>query len=104
MIVSLSAISADVIEADDCTRLHVATSLASDTVDGALRAAGIGRLEGGDHALLDVATLHDRARAAAQEPDWDAKWEKMIGYAASKGWLSDDGGAVAAHVEYGAPA
>ncbi|GLZ49818.1 hypothetical protein Acsp06_60030 [Actinomycetospora sp. NBRC 106375] len=102
MIVSLSATSADVVEADDCTRLHVATSLSSGTADAALRASGIGRLDPGGEALLDLETLRTRARADAREPGWDEKWSKMIDYARGKGWVTD--AAVRAHVEYGASA
>lgn len=101
MIVQLSAESARVAEPDDCTRLHVATSLPADAVDEALRGSGTGRLEAED-ALLDLETLRSRARAGAREPDWDEKWTKMIGYARSKGWVTPDDGAVRAHVEYGA--
>ncbi|MEJ2862130.1 hypothetical protein [Actinomycetospora flava] len=101
MIVQLSAGSATVAEPDDCTRLHVATSLPADAVGEALLGSGIGRLEAGD-ALLDLETLRDRARAGAQEPDWDEKWAKMIDYARTKGWVTADDAAVRAHVEYGA--
>ncbi|GAA4901776.1 hypothetical protein EV188_10995 [Actinomycetospora succinea] len=101
MIVQLSADSAHVAEPDDCARLHVTTSLPADAVDGALRGAGIGRLDAED-ALLDLEVLRTRARAGAREPDWDEKWTKMIDYARSKGWVTPDDGAVRAHVEYGA--
>ncbi|MEJ2889291.1 hypothetical protein [Actinomycetospora aeridis] len=103
MIVQLSAGSAHVAEPDDCTRLHVATSLPTDAVDDALRASGIGRGDA-EGALLDLETLRSRARAGAQEPGWDEKWTTMIDYAGTKGWVTADGAAVRAHVEYGASA
>ena len=100
MIVQLSAGSARVAEPDDCTRLHVATSLPADAVGDALLGSGIGRLEATD-ALLDLETLRERAREGAREPDWDEKWTKMIDYARKKGWVTADDAAVRAHVEYG---
>lgn len=104
MIVQLSAGAARVAEPDDCTRLHVATSLPADAVDEALRGSGAGRLAPEGDALLDVETLRRRARAAADAPDWDDRWTTMIDYARSKGWVTADDAAVRAHVEYGASA
>lgn len=100
MIVQLSAESARVAEADDCTRLHVTTSLPADAVDDALRGSGLGRLDTDDGVLLDREALRIRARAVADAPDWDERWTKMIDYARSKGWLTADGAAVRAHVEH----
>jgi hypothetical protein len=100
VIVQLSADSARVAEPDDCTRLHVATSLPADAVDDALRGSGTGHLDTEQDALLDVETLRTRARAAADAPDWDERWAKMIDYARSKGWLTAGDAAVRAHVEY----
>jgi hypothetical protein len=100
VIVQLSAGSARVAEADDCTRLHVATSLPADAVDDALRQSGTGHLDTGEDALLDLETLRNRARADAREPGWDEKWAAMIDYARTKGWVTADDAAVRAHVEY----
>ena len=86
-------------EPDDCRRLHVATDLPPADVDAALRGTGIGRLGDTGDALLDVAELHSRARAVATAQSWDADWTAMIGYATTKGWVSDDGATVTAHVE-----
>jgi hypothetical protein len=102
VIVQLSAGSARVAEADDCTRLHVTTSLPADAVDDALRGSGLGRLDSDENVLLDRETLRTRARAAAGAPDWDERWAAMIGHARSKGWLTADDVAVRAHVEYAA--
>ena len=99
MIVELTADAATVAEADDCTRLHVATALPRDQVDAALRGTGTGSLDDAGDAVLDLPVLHERAQALATAPDWDDRWSKMIGYARSKGWVSADDGSVQAHVE-----
>lgn len=100
MIVEISAAEARVLQADDCTRLHVTTSLPPDDVGEALRTTGMGHLEGMSDAFLDLDALRTRASAAAREPGWDERWSKMIDYAASRGWLTADRAAVQAHVEH----
>jgi hypothetical protein len=104
MIVQVTPAGVSVHDADDCTRLSVDTALAGAELEAALRAHGAGERAGGAHGggddlLLDVAALHERARAAASAPDWESRWTAMIDYATRKGWLSADGTAVRAHVE-----
>ncbi len=50
---------------------------------------------------LDVAELKSAAEASFDSgvpADWSAGFDAMIEYARTKGWLSDDGRAVRAHV------
>jgi len=100
MIVEFTAGAAQVREADDCTRLDVATSLEAADLDTVLAATGTGTRDG-ENVLLDVGALRERARAAAAAPDWESRWAAMIDYAARKGWLSLDGTTVQAHIEQG---
>lgn len=88
-----------VAEPDDLTRLHLQTDLDEDGVRAALTSTGTGRLVDPDTALLDLAVLRSRAGLLATAPDWSQRWTAMTGYAASKGWLSDDGRAVQVHIE-----
>jgi hypothetical protein len=68
-------------------------------VDAALRRADVGWTEG-DAAFVTVAALRRLAGdAGVASPEWDAAFEQMLAYAASKGWLSADGAAVQAHIE-----
>ena len=102
MIVELTADGIRVHDADDCARLSVVTVLAGADIDAALRSAGAGTREdvnGTDTVLLDIPTLREHARAAASVPDWDSRWEAMIGYAGRKGWIAPGGTAVRAHLE-----
>jgi hypothetical protein len=56
------------------------------------------RLEG-DHAWIEIDAL--KAAAAGRVDDgWLAKFEEMIEFAASRGWVSDDGALVRAHLEH----
>lgn len=99
MIIELTADAAVVVDADDCSRLHVATALPRAEIDAALRRCGIGSLASLGDAALDLEVLHDRARAAATVEDWDERWQKMVDYARIKGWVSADDRHVQAHVE-----
>lgn len=68
-----------------------------DAADEALRAAGLGSVDG-DHVWLDAAAL----RAAGDgSPGWNAQFDGMLSYAASKGWTSGDSSLVRAHIVRG---
>lgn len=82
-------------DAADLKRLHAEfRGVGDEAADGALRAAGLGAVDGG-HAWLAVAAL----RAAGDgSPGWLAGFGAMLGYAASSGWTSADGALVRAHI------
>ena len=89
-------------EPADCTRFHVAVRGIGDagTLDRALRAESVGTVDGDGEAVVDVAAVR-RLAAGSVDASWDDDFAAMLGYARSKGWLSDDGGAIRAHVEWG---
>jgi hypothetical protein len=78
---------------------------AEDRLTVALAAAGIGRDNGSGDVLLPSGVLRGLAAeaAAAEGRSLDAAWDEafagMLAYAATKGWIDDDG-AVRAHVEW----
>jgi hypothetical protein len=63
-----------------------------------LRGAELGLWAGGPEAELDVAGLRAAAGATRVGADWPERWDSMIEYARSKGWLSADGSHLAAHL------
>ena len=88
-------------------RFHVAVRGAGDAaaLDAVLAAAGAGRAEtapGRDLAGLDarinVVWLRDQARGQV-DAGWETAFEKMLAYAASKGWLAEGGSTIQGHVE-----
>lgn len=101
MIVLLATEGAVVQDADDCTRLHLQTSLAPEAVRDTLASTGTGELIDDSTAWLDVDVLRSRARAAATTPDWEERWAGMIAYAGKKGWISPDSSRVQVHIERG---
>ncbi|WP_157788896.1 hypothetical protein [Rhodococcus rhodochrous] len=93
IVISPGTISAD--DADNLTTLEVTLrDVTSEQASEVLQ--GAGRLEGG-YAWLTVETL----RKLAPHPrgaDWDTRFENMIAYARSKGWMNENCDTVRAHV------
>lgn len=50
------------------------------------------------HVWVSIARLELAAERAAA-PEWREKFAKMVDYAATSGWTSDDGTQVRAHIE-----
>jgi hypothetical protein len=89
-------------EPADCGRFHVAARGNGDaaTLDRALRANDVGSVDGDGEAMVRVDAVRRLAGGAAGET-WEADFAAMLDYARSKGWLSDDGASIRAHVEWG---
>jgi hypothetical protein len=100
MFVEIREGAASVREAADLKSLSVRVD-GGDEVGAALH--GLGEpAEDGAHAWLQVDALRAAAAAtlpAAERADWAKGFDGMIAYATSKGWLSDDGRCVRAHIE-----
>ncbi|MGY1856561.1 hypothetical protein [Modestobacter sp. SYSU DS0290] len=93
-----------VADVEDLGRLHLALgALTDEEADRALRAAGLGRLDGGT-GFLDVAALRTAAEREARTPDWGDRFDAMVAAAADAGWTADDGASLRAHVEPAASA
>jgi hypothetical protein len=88
-------------EPDDCTRFHLAVVGGRDVgrVFGALVDAAAGRLEG-DHALITIDSVR-RMAAGRVADDWAGRFDAMLDYARTKGWVDETNNAIQAHVEYG---
>jgi hypothetical protein len=80
---------------DDLKRFHVEVDPA--VADPAAALSGWARLEG-DHAWVAVQAVR-RAAAGRVGARWDADFAGMLEYARAKGWLSEDGASIQAHVE-----
>ena len=89
-------------EAADCTRFHVAVAGPADAarLDAALRVADAGGLDGDGEALVRVDAVR-RLAAGAVGDSWGPDFDAMLDYARAKGWLSEDGSLIRAHVEWG---
>jgi hypothetical protein len=86
---------ATVAEAENLKQLHAEfRGVSDDIAAGALREAGLGDVDG-DHAWLETAALRAAGDGSAE---WTAGFDAMLAYAASKGWSSEDGSRVRAHI------
>lgn len=98
MYVDIADTGATVADTGDLTRLAVRarSNVSPHTIDEALQLSGLGLLRDGK-ALLGV----DELRRTG--PDGDAEWASaytaMVGYAASRDWVADNGRYLVAHIE-----
>ena len=86
---------------DDCTRFHVSVCGSGDApgVDDALRSTDTGWLDDEGEAFVRVARVQSLAAARVAD-DWPERFRSMLAFASGKGWLSDDGEVIRAHVEW----
>jgi len=57
-----------------------------------------------DHVFISVERVRGLAAAAlggGVDPDWESSFQGMLGYAGSKGWMSDDAAFIKAHIVAG---
>jgi hypothetical protein len=95
IVVDTVAGTAEVEDADDLQAfsVHVAG-------DGAIGPAlgDLGRADAnGQHAWIGIDELRRRAEPARSD-GWGERFDGMVGFARSKGWLDDDGDALRAHI------
>jgi hypothetical protein len=85
-------------EPDDCTSFKVMLSAAAkDSLPRLLESTAAGKLEGQD-VMVSVSWIKGEC-AGRIGMGWNYRFANMLVYAAGKGWLSDDGSHVRAHVE-----
>jgi hypothetical protein len=101
IVLDLTESRAHLRDPSDFTRFSVVVEGEGPGDDAALRRllddSGLGRLrEDGEHVVVDPAGLRALAGPAADDA-WDEGFAGMCAYAATKGWVEDDG--VVAHIE-----
>jgi hypothetical protein len=82
---------------EDCTAFSVRARGDRTALGGALEAAGVGRMDG-DEALVEVDAVRRLAAGRVGEA-WEGDFAAMLDYAATKGWIADEGRSIRAHVE-----
>jgi hypothetical protein len=65
-----------------------------DAAAGALAAAALGAVDG-DHVWLSVSRLHAAGDGSSK---WNSAFDRMVAYAAGKGWTSTDRSLLRAHI------
>lgn len=64
--------------------------------------AQIGRMADRDTAWIRADAVRIMAAGRVAQ-DWTEQFQGVLAYAATKGWLSDDGSEVRAHIEWASP-
>jgi hypothetical protein len=89
------------LDPDDCTRFSAGLTPGTtlDDVDQALAGAGAGRRTD-ENLWISVAWLQDAAgdQDADVSADWPDRFDAMLAYADSKGWLDHASDALRAHI------
>jgi hypothetical protein len=67
-------------------------------LDAVLARAGAGHRSGTDQVAVNISWLRSSAHDVA--PDWVDRFDKMLAFAGTKGWLTEDGAAVYGHVTH----
>ena len=83
---------------EDLTRfsVHVPKNSSAELVSRWLTQSGAGRLEG-DEVAVNVEWI--RRQTGSRSEEWHGSFERMLAYAATRGWIDPAGEAVLAHVE-----
>jgi hypothetical protein len=96
----ISADAVELLDPQDMTAFSVRCP--ADLDDGTLAAsaerAGLGEVLGSGHVMVPVATIR-RMAGDRVGPGWDDDLAGMLAYATRKGWTSEDGSRVRAHIE-----
>jgi len=100
MILDISETAATLTEPDDCGRFHVRVpaDLTVDAVDNVLAQSAAGHRIGTDQVAVNIRWLRSSAHDVA--PDWADRFDKMLAFAGTKGWLTDNGAGVYGHVTH----
>jgi hypothetical protein len=87
-------------EPADCARFAVVVGGSGDApaLERALVSASVGRMEQ-DEALVAVAAVR-RLASGSVGVGWEEDFTAMLEYAGGRGWLTEDGVAIRAHVEW----
>ena len=91
---------------DDFTGFHVSARVEQEEqdvqpvarLDAVLRATQTGACEGPSDAMVRIDAV--RRMAGRTDAGWETGFGAMLDFARTKGWLSEDGEAIRAHVEW----
>ncbi|HLF99807.1 MAG TPA: hypothetical protein VI916_05005 [Acidimicrobiia bacterium] len=85
-------------EPEDCRAFKVVVEAGTETqVMQAL--AQVGRMADRDTAWIRTDAVRSMADGRV-DADWENEFAAMLAYAATKGWLDDDGTEIQAHIEW----
>jgi hypothetical protein len=81
----------------DCRSLYVTSNgIGYDAVAEILESSGIGKRNAEPDLWIEIAALEKLAQL--DRPTWAEDFDAMIAFAATRGWIDDNGELVAAHL------
>jgi len=87
-------------EPDNCRQFHVAIgNLSEDEAQQALEREDVGTFSDHETAWIKITALRKLAESRVP-PDWPERFDAMLRYAETKGWLSANGTQVSGHLEW----
>ncbi|WP_181783777.1 hypothetical protein [Pseudonocardia pini] len=97
----ITALATELVDPEDVKSFSVVSDLEPASLAAATVRDGVGEvLPGGEHVMIEVAAIR-RLAGDRVGPGWEDDLAGMLAYAEKKGWTSEDGTAVRAHVERG---
>lgn len=87
-------------EPDDLERFSVRVSEPAGAEALASALGPLGQLAASDHAWINIGALR-AASGRVDDPEWSRQFDSMVAYAASKGWVSEAGNELRAHLDFG---
>jgi len=99
--IRINSESVELVEPDDLRSFHAVrpTELGQGELAEIVRKEDLGAiLPDAAHLMVPLDTVR-RMAVGRVGPDWEPNFDQMIAYAARKGWLSEDGTRVRAHLE-----
>jgi hypothetical protein len=98
MIIRVAAAATSLELAGEFTEFKVVVDADCTDPGAVLRANNAGRLDG-DSAIIRAGWVQENA-ADADSAAWQAGFSGMLAYAGTKGWLTEDGSGIKAHIEH----
>ena len=88
---------------DDAENLRAFAAVVHGEGDASALQAALGDLgtvdDDGEHVWLLAAGVRELAGSLNRDPEWTKGFDGMVAYAQSKGWVSESGDAIRAHID-----
>ena len=99
MKIKVASQTVTVLEPEDLGRFEVVTALTESALGDALTSSGWGTAsDQPGHAYISVQAIRNGIGAAATK-EWESRFQGMLAYAASKGWMNADEIMILGHIE-----
>ena len=91
-----------IVEIDNFKQFHIESAGDSQSLAAQFAKFNVGTVQDAHHAAISIHFICTQAGHLVQQTEWLTGFENMLAYAKNKGWLTEDGHAVLAHIEWAA--